>query len=226
MHPLERTDSTLALPQTTLVADKPLLADTVPGASPLPLPPPAAAPLGPGPQAVRTCSAHQEQEHGAPAMVSLHLQGRMSPEVTGHCPPKSMRMTLQVTAVEPSLEEAQCERLYKPCPLNSKSCRRSQGVEEGDFAGCLGGDHFLPSARRTLVLWGLGSDMGWDVRRGSPRSQAFGMDPELAALAALCLRPAGSRLQPQDGWPVARHESSLFTVVVLLPLGALADTWG
>jgi len=99
-------------------------------------------------------------------------------------------------------------------------------VEEGDFAGCLGGDHFLPSVRRTLVLWGLGSDMGWDVRRGSPRSQAFGMDPELAALAALCRWPAGGRVQPQDGRPVARHELSLFTVVVLLPLGALADTWG
>ena len=174
MRPLERTDSTLAPPQTTRVADKPLLADTVTGASPSPRPLPAAAPPGPGPRAVRIGLAHQEQGHGVPAMLSLHLQGRMSPEVTGHCPPKSMRTTLRVTATEPSLEEAQCETRYKPCPLNPKSCRRSQGAEEGDFAGCLGGDPFLPSARRTLLLRGLGSDMGWGVRRGSPRSQALG----------------------------------------------------
>ena len=41
------------------------------------------------------------------------------------------------------------------------------------------------------------------------------MDPELTALDALGLQPAGGRPQPQDACPAAHHESSLFTLVVL-----------
>ena len=82
-------------------------------------------------------------------------------------------------------------------------------MEEGGFAGCLGGDHFLPSMDT--------GDPGSWLRRGLgcalwiPQVPGLRDQPELTALTALGLRPAGSRRQPQDGRPVACHRSSLFT---------------